>query len=430
MPPFRYDDPGPNRYAGTILDLLRERGAIDASAAERIAGVRANADLQRGERTAQMIQAVAQAPGQIVQAGRERQDRQRNQQILVLDQLSRVAVNSQGDPARFESGITELGRFGILPKDVVAQSIAKVRAEGPDAIRTLADFAAQTKAQIKTREIRTRTPEGGERVQIVEDVPGQSFDSAPEVKPKPQPTEASLALDAAGGDAAKALEALQAPTMASRDQAAKNAEETARHNAAMERIGAMGAGRAEAAQRETERHNRAMEENARNTKIGRPVIAGNAEELADFDTSLDDLGVLRATIAPIDSKTGKPVAGVTGVSAQIGAAIPAWATDLTGWGTDAKKKQALIDRVKQVIGKTLEGGVLRKEDELKYEKILPTVKDTSEVVISKLNGLEQAIAKRKARRLDALEDAGYDVSRYRARAAAGKVYLDENGNPK
>ena len=40
---------------------------------------------------------------------------------------------------------------------------------------------------------------------------------------------------------------------------------------------------------------------------------------------------------------------------------------LTGWGTDAKKKQALIDRVKQVIGKTLEGGVLRKEDEVKYE---------------------------------------------------------------
>lgn len=163
---------------------------------------------------------------------------------------------------------------------------------------------------------------------------------------------------------------------------------------------------------------------ARSRTQGRPVTAGNAEELADFDTSLDDLEVLRAAIAPLDPKTGQPVPGVTGARAQIGAAMPAWATDIFGWGTDAKKKQALIDRVKQVIGKTLEGGVLRKEDEVKYEKILPTIKDANEIVISKLGGLDAAIAKRKERRLEALEDANYDVSKFRARgrgAQSGSV---------
>ena len=81
-------------------------------------------------------------------------------------------------------------------------------------------------------------------------------------------------------------------------------------------------------------------------------------------------------------------------------------------------KQALIDRVKQVIGKTLEGGVLRKEDELKYEKILPTVRDTGEIVTSKLDGLEAAIVKKRGRLVDSLEDAGYDVSKFRQRGAA------------
>jgi Arc/MetJ-type ribon-helix-helix transcriptional regulator len=47
--------------------------------------------------------------------------------------------------------------------------------------------------------------------------------------------------------------------------------------------------------------------------------------------------------------------------------------------TEAQSLQANISRVKQVIGKALEGGVLRKEDELKYAKILPTLNDTDAV---------------------------------------------------
>lgn len=144
---------------------------------------------------------------------------------------------------------------------------------------------------------------------------------------------------------------------------------------------------------------------------GRAVTSGDAGRIAEFDTSLDDVAVLRDTIG---------ANGATGVSAQIGAAVPAWVTDTTGIGTEAKQKQAVIDRVKQVIGKALEGGVLRKEDEYKYEKILPTIKDTAELVRSKLDGLEAALVQRRQRFIEALGDANYDVTNFGATPKASK----------
>jgi hypothetical protein len=74
--------------------------------------------------------------------------------------------------------------------------------------------------------------------------------------------------------------------------------------------------------------------------------------------------------------------------------------------------------VKQVIGKTLEGGVLRKEDEIKYEKILPTISDPPAVAQSKLEGLQKAITQRRSTTIDALKDAGYNVEAFEARTPA------------
>jgi hypothetical protein len=142
---------------------------------------------------------------------------------------------------------------------------------------------------------------------------------------------------------------------------------------------------------------------------GRPVISGDANKIADFDTSLDDLQVLDTVLSAPES---------TGVEAKVRASLPNWANELTsGWGNEAKSRQAVIDRVKQVIGKALEGGVLRKEDEYKYEKILPTIGDARPVVQSKLKDLHSAIERRRATLIDALDDAGYDVTQYRQRDA-------------
>lgn len=55
--------------------------------------------------------------------------------------------------------------------------------------------------------------------------------------------------------------------------------------------------------------------------------------------------------------------------------------------TDFKTQQASIDRIRQIVGKALEGGVLRKEDEDKYKKILPTMQDQPEVYRAKVEQL-------------------------------------------
>lgn len=140
---------------------------------------------------------------------------------------------------------------------------------------------------------------------------------------------------------------------------------------------------------------------------GRAVTSGDAGRIADLDTSLDDLGTLASTL--------QETKDATGVKAQVGASLWQPITDITGWGIDAKKRQGVIDRVKQVIGKALEGGVLRKEDELKYAKILPTISDTPEVAASKLTGLRDALVQRRQTTLDSLADAGYDVTQFNAR---------------
>jgi hypothetical protein len=140
----------------------------------------------------------------------------------------------------------------------------------------------------------------------------------------------------------------------------------------------------------------------------RRVTSGDANRMAEFDSALSDLATLKEQI------------GKTGSASRVGAMLPNVVTEMTGIGVDAKQRQALIDRVKQVIGKTLEGGVLRKEDEYKYTKILPTIGDHPDVATAKLDSLAQAIGARRGIQLDALEDAQYDVTNFRAR---------ENGAP-
>ena len=69
---------------------------------------------------------------------------------------------------------------------------------------------------------------------------------------------------------------------------------------------------------------------------------------------------------------------------------------LNPYDTEAQSLQANIARVKQVIGKALEGGVLRKEDEIKYAKILPTLKDSDAVAGRKIEYLTDDLTRKLA----------------------------------
>ena len=82
----------------------------------------------------------------------------------------------------------------------------------------------------------------------------------------------------------------------------------------------------------------------------------------------------------------------------------------------AKRKQA-IATAKQIIGKGLEGGVLRKEDEEKYNKILPTNWDDDHVAYQKLQFLREVIEANREIFLDTLEKSNIDVSNYQRKEA-------------
>lgn len=135
----------------------------------------------------------------------------------------------------------------------------------------------------------------------------------------------------------------------------------------------------------------------------RQILSSDANRIAELDNSMSDVDVLERDL------------GQTGAASKIGAMLPNIVTEFTGWGTDAKQRQAVIDRVKQVIGKALEGGVLRKEDEYKYVKILPTIGDPPDVAKTKIQGLRAALQAKRQTVLDALEDANYDVTKFASR---------------
>lgn len=75
---------------------------------------------------------------------------------------------------------------------------------------------------------------------------------------------------------------------------------------------------------------------------------------------------------------------------------------------DAQKANATIFLIKQIIGKGLEGGVLRKEDEYKYEKILPKLTDTPQTVEAKIKLLEQILQEKQDTYISGYQEAGYD----------------------
>ena len=81
---------------------------------------------------------------------------------------------------------------------------------------------------------------------------------------------------------------------------------------------------------------------------------------------------------------------------------------LNPYDTTAQDIQSQINSTKQIVGKFLEGGVLRKEDEAKYEKILPTLRDTPDVAAAKLTNVKNLVELKIASQQEVLEAAGYN----------------------
>lgn len=80
------------------------------------------------------------------------------------------------------------------------------------------------------------------------------------------------------------------------------------------------------------------------------------------------------------------------------------------WNRAAKAFTAKMYVASQTFGKYMEGGVLRKEDEEKYKKMFPQLRDTDDTKRDKLAIIRRELNRKYEENRKALEASGYDVS--------------------
>lgn len=127
-------------------------------------------------------------------------------------------------------------------------------------------------------------------------------------------------------------------------------------------------------------------------KILPAQLVSKLSEAGDFPTVM---GKLNTAVDTYSDKFG-PIAG------RISENNP--------YDTGGQEVLARIKAAKQMVGKYMEAGVLRMEDEKKYEQILPRMADTPAVAKQKSILLAETLARDYNNKIKALGASGYDVS--------------------
>jgi len=128
-------------------------------------------------------------------------------------------------------------------------------------------------------------------------------------------------------------------------------------------------------------------------KGGKVVPATQAGALGDFDSAISLMGEV-GTILKTQGDLFGPVKGT------IGTANP--------YAVESQKVDSDLRRAAQIVGKAMEGGVLRKEDEIKYRRMLPNLSDKPEVAEYKMKQVKAMLERNRSQRVLALESAGYN----------------------
>ena len=126
---------------------------------------------------------------------------------------------------------------------------------------------------------------------------------------------------------------------------------------------------------------------------GKSLPAGELSKLAGQETAIALLPDLQASFDSSKSVFGPIQGSVRGL-------IP--------YDVTAQDAKSTITLVRQIIGKGLEGGVLRKEDENKYKNILPKLSDTQATVQKKIDLLERTLNKKYKTTIRTFEKGGFD----------------------
>ena len=141
------------------------------------------------------------------------------------------------------------------------------------------------------------------------------------------------------------------------------------------------------------------------TAFGKPLSATAVKDITQSETALEGVKELKQIIQDNEEFIG-PIAGLAKINPY----------------SKARQVQADIDRVKQRVGKALEGGVLRKEDEDKYKKILAQITDTQETALYKVNQIIVDIE----REIEAYKN-NYALAGYGVREQLGETLGAEEG---
>jgi len=126
-----------------------------------------------------------------------------------------------------------------------------------------------------------------------------------------------------------------------------------------------------------------------------PLNSADIGRISDYDTSLTVLEDLEKELKNKGSQMG-PLAG------RLGGMNP--------YNTEAQDIQASVNVTKQIVGKALEGGVLRAEDEAKYARILPTLNDTPEVAAIKIAKLRRLLSVARSKYVKNIREGKQDPS--------------------
>jgi hypothetical protein len=113
--------------------------------------------------------------------------------------------------------------------------------------------------------------------------------------------------------------------------------------------------------------------------FGKPMSETAIKQVSSADSALGALDSLEAYLMEHKEDLG-PISGLAALNPY----------------SSAKEVQAKLKLEAQKIGKQLEGGVLRKEDERKYAEILSKITDTPETALFKLREVRQGIERDKA----------------------------------
>lgn len=79
------------------------------------------------------------------------------------------------------------------------------------------------------------------------------------------------------------------------------------------------------------------------------------------------------------------------------------------YDVDAQNFNSAMRIASQNVGKFMEDGVLRKEDEEKYKEMLPNISDKEEVAEFKLQQVSEMLQKKHNQNVQALKDQGYSI---------------------